>query len=37
MNVKPMLSIKQSGKQQLSCDDRMIEFKIITEDELGIK
>ena len=33
-----MLSIKQNGKQLREwCADRRIEFKIITEDELGIR
>ena len=28
---------KQSGKQQMVCKDRLWEFKVMTENELGIK
>ena len=38
MNVRPGRSTKQSGKAAVEfCEDRRIQFKVITEDELGIK
>ena len=37
LSAELMQSIKRSGSHREWCADRRIEFKIITEDELGIK
>ena len=38
MNAKCMRLIKRSGKSAKEfCEDNRVEFKIVTEDELGIK
>ena len=38
LSVLPMQSIKQSGKLQNEfCEDHRIEFKVVTEKELGIR